>query len=92
MTDAPVSPITGGFSLTGPVNVTLNGGPTPFASMCTTAAPCTLTVAVSGGTLVTYSNLTMTFAGAPTGHFGSQAIHGVVRVARIIRYDDDHHQ
>lgn len=74
------------FTLTGPVTVTLDGGVTPFTTACEftppAPPPCTLTVDVKGGTLVQFSNMTMTFSGAPTGHFGPQAIHGVVRIPK----------
>ena len=81
------------FTVTGPVKVTLDGGDTPFSSACEfttgTPPPCTLTVDIKGGTpdpslptftVVPFSNITMTFSGPPTTHFGTQAIHGVVRL------------
>jgi len=70
---------TGGYEITGPVYVTADGSAAPFMPKCTSLTPCTLTVEIVGGTVVPLSNLTMTFTGAPTGHFGTQAIHGVVR-------------
>jgi hypothetical protein len=91
VSDATVTAITGGFSLTGPVSVTLNGGATPFTGNCVPATQCTLTVDITGSSLVTYSNLAMTFGGVangPTVHFGTQAIHGVVKEAKT-RHDDD---
>ncbi|MFZ0821100.1 MAG: hypothetical protein WAM91_13600 [Candidatus Acidiferrales bacterium] len=91
------------FTVTGPVKVTLDGGDTPFSSACEftppAPAPCTLTVDIKGGTpdpalptftVVPFSNITMTFSGPPTGHFGTQAIHGVVRKATSERHDDSH--
>ena len=36
-------------------------------------------ICITGGNAVTYSNITLTFVGPATGHFGPQAIHGVVR-------------
>ena len=62
---------TGGFAVTGPASVTKDGSPAPFAAS-------TLTVTINGGTSVGFSNITLTFAGGATGHFGSQLIHGVV--------------
>jgi hypothetical protein len=62
---------TGGFQVSGPVSVTKDGSPAPFAAS-------TLTVSITGGTTVGFSNITLTFAGGATGHFGSQMIHGVV--------------
>jgi hypothetical protein len=88
------------FTVTGGVTVTLDGGVTPFAAACEftppNPPPCTLAVDVKGGTLVQFSNITMTFSGAPTGHFGPQAIHGVVRLPKKPDSDDhdqdhDHH-
>jgi hypothetical protein len=80
------------FTVTGGVTVTLDGGVTPFAAACEftppNPPPCTLTVDVKGGTLVQFSNITMTFSGAPTGHFGPQAIHGVVRLPKKPDSDD----
>jgi hypothetical protein len=65
----------GGFEVTGPVTVTKNGGPVPFGAS-------TLTVTITGGTEVEFSNVTLTFGGGAPVHFGSQAINGVVRRAR----------
>lgn len=48
--------------------------------------PTMLQVCISGGTPgqseVQYSNMTLVFVGPATGHFGTQAIHGVVRFDR----------
>ncbi|MGH9685333.1 MAG: hypothetical protein ACRD4S_17195 [Candidatus Acidiferrales bacterium] len=81
--DATVTPLNGGgFEVSGPVVVTADGAAAPFMPNCTTATPCTLTVDITGGTAVQYSNITMTFGGptnGPTSHFGTQAIHGFVR-------------
>jgi hypothetical protein len=80
LTHATVTPLTaGGFELTGPVYVTNDGNPAPFMSKCSSVTPCTLTVDITGGTIVPLSNVTMTFGGPPTAHFGTQAIHGVIR-------------
>jgi hypothetical protein len=61
----------GGFQLNGPVSITKDGSPAPFAAS-------TLTVTITGGTSVGFSNITLAFAGGATVHFGSQLIHGVV--------------
>ena len=83
VTHASVTPLaTGGFEVTGPVYVTNDGNPAPFMSKCSTSTPCTLTVDVTGGTVVQLSNLGMTFEGPPTAHFGTAPIHGVVRKPR----------
>lgn len=80
MTHATAAPLTtGGFEVTGSVYVTNDGNPAPFMSKCSPVTPCTLSVDVTGGTIVQLSNIAMTFGGPPTAHFGTQAIHGVVR-------------
>lgn len=58
-----------------------NGNPAPFEKL----GPTTLQVCISGGTdgtsEVQYSNMTLVMAGpAATKHFGSQPIHGVIRL------------
>ena len=63
-----------GIVLTSTAKTTGNGGPAPFDAN----GPSTLQVCVTGGTQVNYSNLTIVYSGAATGHFGKQAIHGVV--------------
>jgi hypothetical protein len=78
-TVTPITTGTGGFEVSGPVYVTSDGNPAPFMSKCSSSTPCTLTVDITGGTIVQLSNLTFTFSGPPTVHFGTQAIHGVVR-------------
>lgn len=77
----------GGIELSGPVSVTANGTLAPFSPP---AHPESfLTVDITGGTTVAYSNMTMAFTGPATGHFGAQQIHGVVRFIRSSD-DDDH--
>jgi hypothetical protein len=61
----------GGFVVTGPASITKDGSPAPFAAS-------TLTVSITGGTTVGFSNITLQFAGGAPVHFGSQLIHGVV--------------
>ena len=76
MSDGAVTMLSGGgFQVVGPATVTLNGGPTPFAQVST------LTIVVTGGTDVKFSNISLTFpATAPAAsHFGTVAIPGVVR-------------
>jgi len=103
MTDAVVSydptvcpvdspPTTVRFVLTGVADITGNGTAAPFQTTpagVTTLSP--LQVCITGGTEVTYSNMTMTFTtGAPAiKHFGSFPIHGVVRLPH--RSDDRDH-
>ncbi len=61
----------GGFEVSGPATVTKDGSPAPFAAS-------TLTVDITGGTSVEFSNITLQFEGGATVHFGTQLIHGVV--------------
>jgi hypothetical protein len=66
-----------GFQISGTVSlVTGNGSLAPFE---TTPITTSLQVCVTGGSEVPYSNITLVFTGPATSHFGSQAIHGVVR-------------
>lgn len=68
------SPATsGGFVVTGAARITGNGSPAPFDASGNTAQIC-----ISGGSKVQLSNITFTLTGAATGHFGAQAIRGVV--------------
>ena len=74
MTAGQVTPLpNGGFEIMGTGTVTLNGGPTPFAQQ----SP--LTITITGGTDVEFSNMTMTFGLPASNHFGSVPIAGVVR-------------
>jgi hypothetical protein len=81
-TDCPTNatgtpPYTPRFEILGMATVSANGGgfPPPPA----TAAPSQLQVCVSGGPVTAYSNVTLVFDKPASGHFGGQAIHGVVR-------------
>jgi hypothetical protein len=65
-------PVSGGFVVTGPAYITVNGGNTPFAN------PSTATICVLGGSEVMFSNFTLTLAAPANTHFGMQPIHGVV--------------
>lgn len=71
------------FVVNGPANfIAANGNPAPFQAK----GPSMLQVCISGGTdgesEIQYSNMTLAFAGPATGHFGTQAVHGVVGFAR----------
>jgi len=69
----PFSPaVMGGFVVRGTAFVTGNGSPAPFGN------PSPLVICVLGGANVTFSNFTMAFGPKASGHFGTQAIHGVV--------------
>jgi hypothetical protein len=71
-----VAPITGGFEVTGPATITKDGGPAPAAIQGSTVV-----IDITGGALVTYSNITLTFEDGAAGHFGLEPLHGVVRKA-----------
>ncbi|HTX15398.1 MAG TPA: hypothetical protein VMD77_08885 [Candidatus Baltobacteraceae bacterium] len=71
-----VTPITGGFEVTGPVTITKDGGPAPAALQGSIVV-----IDVTGGTLVRYSDITLTFENGAATHFGSNPLHGVVRKA-----------
>ena len=80
-TDCPPAPphipaYTARIELTGTANIEANGSPAPFG-------PSPLQVCIAGGTNIEFSNITLVFteASGATGHFGPQAIHGVVRRA-----------
>ncbi len=70
---------TGGFQIMGTVSlITGNGSVAPFE---TTPPSSTLQVCVLGGNELPFSNVTLVFGGpAALKHFGSQPIHGVVRI------------
>ena len=68
-------PTTGsGVVVNGTVTTTANGGVAPFAANGASAVQ----ICILGGTEVEFSNVTVVFTGAATGHFGPQPIHGVV--------------
>jgi hypothetical protein len=72
--DAPTT--TPRFEVSGPADfITGNGNSAPFEKN----GPTKVTVCVTGGSDVAYSNMTMVLTGPATGHFGTQPIHGVVR-------------
>lgn len=73
-----------GFQINGIVSlITGNGSNAPFESG---APSSTLQVCISGGEDVQYSvqnsNISLVFGGPATMHFGTQAIHGVVRASK----------
>jgi hypothetical protein len=80
---APASPpplTTTGFQFTGTVSlITANGSQAPFEPAPPSPPTSMLTVCVTGGPEVGYSNVTLVFGAPASNHFGTQAIHGVVR-------------
>jgi hypothetical protein len=73
-TTGPVIVITGTPSV-GTPKISANGGSAPFDKN----GPSGLQVCITGGTEVTFSNVTLAFSGPAKGHFGSLPIHGVVK-------------
>jgi hypothetical protein len=71
---------TTGFRISGTVSLmTGNGQRAPFEAQPPQMPTSTLTVCVTGGSDVSYSNVTLEFGAPANTHFGTQAIHGVVR-------------
>jgi hypothetical protein len=73
--DGLVSEITDGFRVSGMARVTGNGN-------LAFGGPVLIQVDITGGNSVSTSNIKLTFGGAGAGHFGPQAINGVVRTAK----------
>ncbi|HUK46770.1 MAG TPA: hypothetical protein VLW06_04225 [Terriglobales bacterium] len=68
-------PSTGGIEISGgTLTITANGGSPPFEP-----PPSTLTINVTGGSIVTLSNIKLFMGGGAANHFGMQAVNGVVR-------------
>jgi hypothetical protein len=68
-------PTTGaGVVVTSTATTTGNGSPAPFESK----GASTIQICLTGGSQVSFSNMTLVYTGPATGHFGPQAIHGVV--------------
>jgi hypothetical protein len=72
--------------VSGPATVTANGQTDTSFDM--TGQPSQLTLCLSGGTGVPYANITLQFGVPASNHFGTQAIHGVIR--KTSGSDDDH--
>jgi hypothetical protein len=63
-----------GVVVTGTTATEANGSPAPFESK----GSSTLQVCITGGSSVSFSNLSIVYTGPATSHFGPQPIHGVV--------------
>jgi hypothetical protein len=70
--DGIVTALTNGFRVSGPATLTGNGATPPFGTSST------VQVDVTGGDLVVYSNVTLTFGGDAVKHFGAVPLAGVV--------------
>ena len=73
--DATVTRIANGYRISGDAVITTSGGLAAFSG-----SP--LTVDITGGNAVEFSNVRLTFGGAAVGHFGDQPIEGVVTLQR----------
>ena len=69
--DGVVTILSNGYRISGTAAITGNGNLAGF-----TGSP--VTVEITGGTAVPFSNMAITFAGAAANHFGSGTIKGVV--------------
>jgi hypothetical protein len=92
MTGCPVyaTPTKMGFQINGTVSLLTGNGTN--GAFETNPPSSTLQVCVTGGFdvpfSVTNSNITLVFVGPATSHFGTQAIHGVVRAASASPFGD----
>jgi hypothetical protein len=75
MTDGQVTPIAGGYRISGTAAITSNGALAGF-----TGSP--LDIEITGGSALNFSNLKVTFGGSAVGHFGDQPLEGVVNFRR----------
>jgi hypothetical protein len=85
---APTNTTNPGFMVTGSAYITGNGSPATFSKNNTVLS--SLQVCINGGSQVPYSNVTLVFGAPASGHFGVQAIHGVVRKAKLSDFGDEH--
>jgi len=69
------TPSTGGLVITGSATITLNGNPAPVS-------PSPMTIAITGGTDVEFSNITLTFGTPGSKHFGTEPLPGVVQCVK----------
>ena len=77
LADGQVTTITGGIEIKGFAMVTGNGAfPPPFQTNTNLSA---LTIDITGGNAVAFSNIALTFGDQAAGHFGTTPLHGVVR-------------
>jgi hypothetical protein len=71
LVNAEVTSIPNGFKVSGTATITTNGSVAPYSD-----AP--VEVEITGGNLLRFSNMKLTFLGAAIDHFGSQPYDGVV--------------
>jgi hypothetical protein len=97
-TSIPVPPPTAappvtttGFQFSNVVSeITGNGLQAPFEPPPPAQPTSNLTVCVTGGTDVEYSNVTLVFGAPALKHFGPDAIHGIVRKVELLSDEREH--
>jgi hypothetical protein len=75
LADADVTVIPDGIRLQGIATITANGSVALYSGS-------TVRVDITGGSLIQYSNIKLTFLGAAVGHFGPQPYEGLVVLGR----------
>jgi hypothetical protein len=75
LTNGDVTPIAGGYRITGGATMTSNGSQAGFSGS-------QITIEVVGGNAVPLSNVRLTFGGASATHFGTEPLDGVITRAR----------
>ena len=78
--DGTVTPLANGFRVIGVATIAGNGNPPPDFGV---ESP--IQIDVTGGAIVQYSNMKLTFGAPASGHFGTGTFNGVVQNAK----DDD---
>jgi hypothetical protein len=73
MPGGQIAPIANGFRITGIAVILINGSSAPFSG-----SP--VSVDITGGSGMNFSNVSVTFGGAAAGHFGADPVLGVVSV------------
>lgn len=73
--DGHVTTVPNGFRVSGSATITANGSVTSYSN-----SP--IDVDITGGNLIRFSNMKLTFFGDAVGHFGPQAYDGVVVLGR----------
>jgi hypothetical protein len=73
MPGGQVAVLANGFRITGTAVITSNGSLAPFSN-----SP--VTVDITGGPTVGFSNVSVTFGGAAATHFGAEPVRGVVSI------------
>lgn len=71
--DADVTTIANGIQLTGMATITANGSVAPVS-------PSPVTITITGGDALDFSNISITFGGKAASHFGSDPLTGMVRI------------